>query len=165
MDRYPLGTGDGTHRLTNLVIRPFKAADVDAICVIETHTQHARWTRTAIEQEVSTKSSSLILTAILPDKSNSAPERAVGYVCFRILWEDIYILKVGVHPDFRGRGIGTELMRHAERRGRTEGASRAVLEVADSNIPAVNLYRKLGFEFAKKDHRYSDNPAVMVKFL
>ncbi len=147
------------------VIRPFQMEDLDAICIIEAHTEHARWTRTAIEQEVSAKSSSLILTAILPDQSNRAPERVVGYVCFRMLWEEIYILKVGVHPDFRGRGIGTELMRHAERHGRAADASRAVLEVAGSNIPAVNLYMKLGFEFAGKDHRYSDNPLVMVRSL
>ncbi len=147
------------------MIRPFQMEDMDAICAIEAHTQHARWTRTAIEQEVSTRSSSLILTAILSDISNRVLERVVGYVCFRMLWEEIYILKVAVHPDFRGRGIGTGLIQHAERHGRAAGASRAVLEVAGSNTPAVNLYTKLGFEFARKDPRYSDNPLIMVKSL
>ena len=55
---------------------------------------------------------------------------------------ELFLHKIMVHPDCRGRGIGTALMRNA-----LGGADRPVLLTVDpSNAPAVQLYRGFGFE-------------------
>ena len=49
---------------------------------------------------------------------------------------------VAVSEDYRGRGIGGDLINHIME---NETYAEYVLEVADNNTPAVKLYKKLGF--------------------
>lgn len=53
---------------------------------------------------------------------------------------------VGVLPDFRRRGIARKLVEASVGFARERGASSIVLDVIDGNVPAYNLYLKLGFE-------------------
>ncbi len=61
-----------------------------------------------------------------------------------------------VHPDYRGRGIGRALVRHALAYVRARRAE-AWLEVEEDNLPARRLYRSLGFVDSDRrvDWRYS----------
>ncbi|MBN2200523.1 GNAT family N-acetyltransferase [bacterium] len=54
-------------------------------------------------------------------------------------------LGMGVAASFRGRGIGTALLKEALRRARENGLSRVELEVFASNEAAIRLYLKTGF--------------------
>ena len=56
-----------------------------------------------------------------------------------------HIVTIDVHPDFRQRGIGDQLMELAEQRLRRGGAMRIVLEVSVENDPALQFYAKLGY--------------------
>lgn len=56
-----------------------------------------------------------------------------------------YISAVGVHPDFRRRGIAEDLVRACIDFVRERGGKRLLLDVIEGNIPAVRLYEKLGF--------------------
>ena len=56
-----------------------------------------------------------------------------------------HIVTIDVHPDFRQRGIGDQLMELAEQRLRQGGAMRIVLEVSVENDPALQFYAKLGY--------------------
>jgi len=53
---------------------------------------------------------------------------------------DLYVC-----PGFRRRGIATELMKKAFAYVKSKGATHVRLNVIKSNLPALNLYRKLGF--------------------
>jgi GNAT superfamily N-acetyltransferase len=55
------------------------------------------------------------------------------------------IANVGVHPDFRGRGIGRLLTVRALEHIREHRVDQAWLQVRDDNPVAINLYRSLGF--------------------
>ena len=57
-----------------------------------------------------------------------------------------YISAVGVHPDFRRRGIAQSLVKEAIVLVRQRNGKRLILDVIEDNVPAVNLYTKLGFE-------------------
>ena len=57
-----------------------------------------------------------------------------------------YISAVGVHPDFRRRGIARQLVEAAIQLVRDRGGKRLLLDVIEGNVPAINLYTKLGFE-------------------
>lgn len=55
------------------------------------------------------------------------------------------IRKVVVHPNYRGQRIGQEIMTHLEQRARDIDLEILVLDVR-SHLPAVHLYKKIGFE-------------------
>lgn len=57
-----------------------------------------------------------------------------------------YISAVGVHPDFRRRGIARRLIETQVGFVRERGGKRLLLDVIDGNVPAIHLYKKLGFE-------------------
>ncbi|UPW00481.1 GNAT family N-acetyltransferase [Halorussus gelatinilyticus] len=55
-------------------------------------------------------------------------------------------LALFVHPEYRGAGVGTALLRTLLGRGRSAGVERVWLSVERTNRPAVGLYRGAGFE-------------------
>lgn len=67
-------------------------------------------------------------------------------------------LGMGVHKDFRRRGIGTELIERTLADAKAKGLERVELEVFASNAPAIRLYEKIGFavEGVKKKGRKLD---------
>ena len=56
------------------------------------------------------------------------------------LFEDLVVL-----PEFRGKGIGTALLRHVIDAARKEGLTRVTLLTDGGNKRAQALYRKCGF--------------------
>ena len=55
------------------------------------------------------------------------------------------IQNIGVHPSFRGIGLGTALIEAALSGFRLAGCRRAHLEVTVQNSAAIRLYERLGF--------------------
>ncbi len=56
------------------------------------------------------------------------------------------IANVAVHPDWRGRGIGTQLTKRAIAHVREHGGRKIFLQVRKDNPSAIHIYRELGFE-------------------
>jgi len=56
------------------------------------------------------------------------------------------VLGIGLLPPFRGRGIGTDLIRRLLAAAGAFGFYRVELTVREPNIGAIELYRKFGFE-------------------
>ena len=54
-------------------------------------------------------------------------------------------LGLAVAPDWRGRGVGTALLRAAEDWARSQGAERMVLDLNAANDGALRLYERLGY--------------------
>ncbi len=57
----------------------------------------------------------------------------------------IYLDDLSVSEKFRGHGIGTELIKTAERFAKEMGVSIITLHVEKSNQSALKLYRRLGY--------------------
>jgi putative acetyltransferase len=78
------------------------------------------------------------------------------------------VIGIGVHDDFVGRGVGTALMTAlVDTADRWLGLRRLELTVFVDNVPAIALYRRLGFElegthrgFGLRDGRYVDAHAM-----
>jgi ribosomal-protein-alanine N-acetyltransferase len=85
--------------------------------------------------------------------------RVIGYVVYWRVRDDVQINNIAVHPDFRGQGIGETIMKHVLGRVRREGASFVSLEVRASNVAALTLYRKLGFDLLGVRKGYYLNPS------
>ncbi len=67
-----------------------------------------------------------------------------------------YLHAVRVRPEWRGQGIGTQLIQAAEEELRARGFQRAVLAVSQANEGARRLYERLGYRlFAEDPGRWS----------
>lgn len=78
----------------------------------------------------------------------------VGYICCWNSGREIQVMNIAVHPDCRRQGIGVSLMQRAVKSGVEQKAESVWLEVRTSNLPARNLYGKLGFREVGRRPRY-----------
>ncbi|TNE78187.1 MAG: GNAT family N-acetyltransferase [Gammaproteobacteria bacterium] len=62
-----------------------------------------------------------------------------------------YICGVALKPEYRGQGIGTELMRLAEQQAKIRKFNLLSLVVFEENQEALKLYRRLGYEEVKRE--------------
>jgi ribosomal protein S18 acetylase RimI-like enzyme len=62
---------------------------------------------------------------------------------------DGWIAIVGVRREWRGRGLGEIVLTEGLRRLQQAGFVSAALHVDAENLPALNLYRRLGMEIAR----------------
>lgn len=72
----------------------------------------------------------------------------IGACGGEIMWGDLYIDLMWVAPDYRGHGIGAELLTRAEQEARLRRAFRVHLDTMTFQAPA--FYPKLGYvEYAR----------------
>ena len=64
------------------------------------------------------------------------------------------IQNIGVVPDWRGRGLGKELIRRALGGFLDTGCRTVSLEVTTHNLSAIGLYQSVGFEIAETVFKY-----------
>jgi len=55
-------------------------------------------------------------------------------------------LGMGVHPNYRGQGLGRRLLTACIEKAWAKGLTRIELEAREDNEPAIALYEKLGFK-------------------
>jgi ribosomal-protein-alanine N-acetyltransferase len=79
---------------------------------------------------------------------------AAGFVLYRLVLDEAEILTVAVVPACRRRGIGRLLMEEALRHVYREGARGIHLEVEDSNVGAISLYRRMDFRESGRRQGY-----------
>ncbi len=72
--------------------------------------------------------------------------KVVGYIALLDYGRDVKIISFAVKREFRGRGVGSKLLKAAIDRCRQRGRERILLEVRVSNEAAQRLYKKNGFE-------------------
>jgi len=77
-----------------------------------------------------------------------------GLLLASVVPPDAEILNIFVHPDRRGQGIATDLLRAALERIKAAGARRVWLEVRESNAAALHIYEAAGFRLAGRRPRY-----------
>jgi [ribosomal protein S18]-alanine N-acetyltransferase len=93
-------------------------------------------------------------------------EQLVGFVLAWRAADELHLTDLGVTAPARRRGIGRGLVSDLRREGERSGASVVLLEVRESNAPAIALYGALGFEELDRRARYysdTDEDAVVMR--
>ena len=83
--------------------------------------------------------------------------KVCGYACLMTLFETAELLNIAVDSEFRRRGIADLLMKALHNKATELSAERVMLEVRKSNLPAIGLYAKHGYQkIAVRKGYYSD---------
>jgi len=69
--------------------------------------------------------------------------KLIGGITADLVWSWLYVRLLWVNAPWRGRGLGSALLRAAEERAVAEGAIGALVDTADHQAP--DFYRKLGY--------------------
>ena len=95
--------------------------------------------------------------------------RVLGYVGMMYVLDEGYISNVAVSPECRRLGIADKLIESLIKRASEKNLSFVTLEVRESNLPAIELYRKFGFSDVGMRRNYynrpTENAILMTKFL
>ncbi len=81
-----------------------------------------------------------------------------GYIGGRTLFDESEIYNVGVNPKFRRKGAAKALIERFIEAARERDTQQIFLEVRPSNLPAINLYEKVGFVFCGLRKNYYSDP-------
>lgn len=144
----------------NLLISPLVHADIPYIVDIEKLSQPEPWTSQSFLEELNRLHSHMRVARLLPeniadgDLSPSPPGGIVGYICFWCVADEVQVLNIAVHHDFRRRAVASRLLADAIRTGREKNAEVVTLEVRESNMPARMLYERFGFRAVGKRPNY-----------
>jgi ribosomal protein S18 acetylase RimI-like enzyme len=75
-----------------------------------------------------------------------AEDNPVGYAIASRQGDAVHLHHLIIGREWRGRGIGRNLLRHLARKARATGASRLTLKVYKQNQQAAAFYQRLGFD-------------------
>lgn len=81
-----------------------------------------------------------------------------GYIGSQSVLDEADMMNVAVHPDYRRQGIGEKLVLELANALNGKGIRGLMLEVRESNAPAIALYEKLGFVQVGLRKNYYRNP-------
>jgi len=72
--------------------------------------------------------------------------KTVGYLIAMLTLDSADILNIGIDPDFKRQGHGTALLKHLIEELRKRDIGEILLEVRAGNKPAIQFYKRQGFE-------------------
>jgi len=139
-----------------------KISDIPSVLEIDLLSFPNPWPRNAYEHEINKNPNSRPWVGSLISGGSEK------ICCFAVFWnivDETHIGTIAVHPDYRNIGLGSfflgELLSFSEK----EGMVKALLEVRESNLQAITLYKKFGFEIdgiRKKYYRDNGENALLL---
>ena len=130
--------------------RQMTPEDAAGVELVEKASFAVPWSREAFWQEAASERAFYLL--VLED------ERIIGYAGTWIILDEAQITNVAIVPEYRGQGIGSQLMKELICQVKARGATAMTLEVRPSNAPAIALYTSFGFrDTGRRPGYYQDN--------
>ena len=122
-----------------LFIRQAERGDIENIAELEKECFPIPWSEDSIRNDVLYSSIAYVVVAEFDDAF-------AGYADVWFVAGEGQINNVAVVPHYRHKGVGTALLEALIDYVRDLGGTEMSLEVRPSNIAAMRLYRRLGFE-------------------
>jgi [ribosomal protein S18]-alanine N-acetyltransferase len=135
----------------NLVFRRMTLEDIEQVVSIDQVSFSLPWPERSFRYELTDNPASRCWVV-------EADGKIVAMLVAWLLVDEAHIATIATHPDYRRQGIAKKLMIHALSYMAKEGAVSSFLEVRESNIAALEMYRKFGFEVSgRRRGYYKDN--------
>jgi len=134
-----------------LRIREMLLEDIPKVAEMEQEIFPTPWSETGMRDL-------LIKNPICKGIIAETENKIAGYGFFWVVADELHIANIAVQKGYRRRQFGEKLLLKMIEYGRRNGAEYAILEVRESNIPAIMMYRKYGFQVTDiRKNYYSDN--------
>ena len=138
-------------------VQPLGTRDLDDVMAIERASFAAPWNRVMFDSELLRNPFGRLYGALF-DHPTGPGSRLLGYVCYWVVFDELRLMNLAVHPEHRRQGIARRLIRYALGDGLGQGTTRALLEVRASNTAARRFYHALGFQQYGRRTAYYTNP-------
>jgi len=139
-----------------LALERAKPADLDALVALERACFSHPWSPRDLEAAIADRDHGCVL--VLRAVGAATGPVIVAYCIFQVVLDEMSVLDLAVDAQWRRQGIGRWLLERALSVAARRGASVALLEVRQSNWPALELYRTLGFEVISARRHYYERP-------
>jgi ribosomal-protein-alanine N-acetyltransferase len=130
-----------------------EAKDLSAVHAIETMSFSNPWHVETFLGEIQNRPISHALVAV-----HEQDKRIIGYIVFWIVKDEAQINNIAVHPDDRGKGFGKGILAATLKEMKASGIRTVTLEVRESNLKALGVYKSLGFQVVSRRRDYYTNP-------
>lgn len=121
---------------SRLRFRPMQAADLDAIMAIEPTIYPYPWSRGNFSDSLDAGYSGWVY------EENGV---IIGYAMLMLVLDEAHLLNISIAKSHQGRGLGAALLEYMMQVARGHGAANMFLEVRPSNLAAIRLYERTGF--------------------
>jgi [ribosomal protein S18]-alanine N-acetyltransferase len=129
--------------------------DLEALVEMERESFSHPWTRRNLQHALERGH----LVVLRGPSRSAAPRRGIlGYCVFEMVAGELHVHNVAIQPGLRGQGLGRRLLETVLWLGTRRGARSALLEVRESNWPALQLYYSLGFQSVRRRRNYYSHP-------
>jgi ribosomal-protein-alanine N-acetyltransferase len=119
------------------------ASDLDSVMRVERLAFKNPWSPELFQRELLHDWSTILIAA--PTGTGPGEPAIYGFVIYWSVHDEQHILNIATDPLHRRKSVARRLMVAAIEQGRARGARLVTLEVRRSNLPAITLYRDLGF--------------------
>lgn len=129
-----------------LSLRPMDFTDLDNVALMDARAYPYSWSRNVFADCLRAGYLSRVLL------SNGG---IIGYGVISVAAGEAHVLNVCIEPQLQGRGLGGWLMERLMLLAQQHGARSVFLEVRPTNLPAIQLYDRLGFnEIGRRPNYY-----------
>lgn len=136
----------------SMIVRPATPEDAQGIYEVETESFSVPWRRETIDRELSNTEVTRYYVLVRPDG------RIEGYAGLWRVVDEGQVTNIALRKEVRRQGYGELLVRVMMEAAYEEGCTDIFLEVRFSNLPALSLYRKLGYEVLSIRKKYYSDP-------
>jgi ribosomal-protein-alanine N-acetyltransferase len=141
-----------TSEVLAALILPARTADLTAVFGIAEQCFPVPWPLEELQKELSRPFSALRVLRPAPGTA------IVAFLNFWRIDSELQIMNVAVAPEERRRGYASLLLEDLMLLGGQQRASAIVLEVRRTNMPAIRLYERHGYQrIGVRPRYYSDN--------
>ena len=146
--------------MRSIEIRKMRSSDLPKVMLIELATFTMPWGESTFRGLLRRKDSDLLVAEFKGD--------IAGYAVFWAVMDQGELGNVAVDEEYRGRGIGSKLIKAVLERAHERSVHEIFLEVRKSNVRAQDLYKGFGFAEVGRRKNYYLEPledALVMKMV
>ena len=141
--------------MNNIKIEEMNLSHLEIIKNILTSEFDDFWNYNVLKEELENKNSKYLVAKI--------DNEIIGFAGIKIILDEADIMNIVVKKNFRNNGVGSLLLKNLIELSKDLNISSISLEVDETNIVAINLYKKFDFkEIGNRKNYYKNNNAILM---
>ncbi len=138
------------------MIRKMTKGDIPSVCHLDSEAFSDFWNDASFKDELE---KDYAFYFVYEDNGE-----IIGYAGIWCIFETAELIRIGVLPEYQGKGIGARLMAEIEIAAKSKACERMMLEVRRGNKTARRLYEKNGFsEISVRKGYYNGEDAIIME--